>query len=68
MTGPLIRESVTSSTLALLVMGLTSLVRAGKPVTNQVTTPPDPCGRCRTQPDTACGLTCGYRTSRYPGR
>ena len=52
----------------LLVMGLTSLVRSGKPVANQVTTHPDPCRQRRTQPDTACGLTCGYQTSWDPGR
>ena len=51
------------SLLALVVMGLTSLVRPGKPVTSQVTTRPDSCGQHQTQPDTACGLTCGYRTS-----
>src|ERR1019366_1868644 len=66
-TGPQLRKRVKSSMLALLVMGLTSLVRPGKPVTNQVTTHPNPCGQRRTQPDTACGLTCGCRTSCYRG-
>jgi hypothetical protein len=64
----LIRKSVKSSALALLVMGLTSLVRPGKPVTNQVTTHSDRCSQRRTQPDTACDLTCGYQTPRDPGR
>jgi hypothetical protein len=48
--------------------GLTSLVRPGKSVTNQVTTHPIPCGRRRIQPDIACGLTCGDQTSRDLGR
>src|ERR1035438_3627879 len=61
-------QGVRLSMLALLVRGLTSLVGPGKPVTNQVTTPSDPCGQHRTQPDTAFGLTCGYQTSWDPGR
>ena len=36
-----------------------------KPVTNQVTTHSHRDSQSRTPPDTACGLTCGCRTSCY---
>ena len=51
--------------LGLLVMGLTSWVRPGKPVTNQVTTHPDP---LRSVPDPArqrMWPDVGYRTCCY---
>src|ERR1035438_2452465 len=60
--------SSSSRLLILIGMGPHLLGEARKPVTNQVTTLPDSRSQHRTQPDTACDLTCRHHTARDPGR